>query len=473
MLKIQLKPIIIFSLFFLFAFLATAKSVGAMTINAASCSYSDVNSAINAASEGDTVTVPSGSCTWTAQLTITKGITLQGAGVGATKITGAVGNDAFMISYSPSVPANNAAFILTGFTFNANWNSLSLKLSGNPYHPITKIRIHHNEWINILGVGPHDVAFLVQGGGAVNGVIDNNSFTGEFIATHDGTQRSMWDNLTYDFGDANNIYWEDNTITAGPHAGNASAFPTFAGGWGGRYAVRYNTFVTTRTDSGLAPWFDMHGNQPSGVYGHMGGEVYGNIITSTNGYDIKLFAHRGGKALFYLNKAVTTGSTDINPFEEFSDSISPTNNGSASSDGLPQHVSSSYYWGNRQNNDLVTNVWYTNWSGVAYSIHPDVDYHYQGTSFNGASGMGCGTLANRPAACTTGVGYWATNQSCSDLTGMVGKNPATPISGTLYKCTSTNTWTANYTPYTYPHPLRNESGSDTIPPAAPVNVRVN
>jgi len=36
---------------------------------------------------------------------------------------------------------------------------------------------------------------------------------------------------------------------------------------------------------------------------------------------------------------------------------------------------------------------------------------------------------------------------------MVGKNPTTPISGTLYKCTATNTWTAYYTPYAYPHPL--------------------
>jgi len=40
---------------------------------------------------------------------------------------------------------------------------------------------------------------------------------------------------------------------------------------------------------------------------------------------------------------------------------------------------------------------------------------------------------------------------------MVGTNPSTPISGTLYKCTSANTWTAYYTPYTYPHPLRLES----------------
>ena len=53
---------------------------------------------------------------------------------------------------------------------------------------------------------------------------------------------------------------------------------------------------------------------------------------------------------------------------------------------------------------------------------------------------------------------------------MVGVNPRTPVSGTLFKFTAPNTWTAYYTPFTYPHPLRGLI--DTIPPAAPKGLEV-
>lgn len=69
--------------------------------------------------------------------------------------------------------------------------------------------------------------------------------------------------------------------------------------------------------------------------------------------------------------------------------------------------------------------------------------------FNGTTGMGFGTLANRPTTCSIGgtqvadaghggVGYFATDSG--------------PM-GTLYTCTSNNTWTSAYSPFTYPHPL--------------------
>src|SRR5438477_6152192 len=41
----------------------------AATVNALSCSVTDVANAVAAASNGDTVNIPAGDCTWTSQLT--------------------------------------------------------------------------------------------------------------------------------------------------------------------------------------------------------------------------------------------------------------------------------------------------------------------------------------------------------------------------------------------------------------------
>ncbi len=79
--------------------------------------------------------------------------------------------------------------------------------------------------------------------------------------------------------------------------------------------------------------------------------------------------------------------------------------------------------------------------------------------FNGATGTGHGTLANRPTTCTTGVAYWAVDQGSWNTSGIAGQ-------GQLYKCTATNTWTLAYTPYTYPHPLISGNTAGSPPPTA-------
>src|ERR1041385_8840169 len=57
------------------------------TVNAASCSSTDVQNAINTAVAGGTVSVPPGNCTWSNLVTLSKAITLNGSGAGVTKIT--------------------------------------------------------------------------------------------------------------------------------------------------------------------------------------------------------------------------------------------------------------------------------------------------------------------------------------------------------------------------------------------------
>jgi hypothetical protein len=104
-----------------------------------------------------------------------------------------------------------------------------------------------------------------------------------------------------------------------------------------------------------------------------------------------------------------------------------------------------YGWGNRRqsNNDFVPFQVIN--SGQDH-IKPNRDYHDETTTFNGTTGVGTGLYADMPATCTTGVGYWATDQGEWN-----SENPGTD--GQLYKCTSTDTWELYYIPYTYPHPL--------------------
>ena len=413
----------------------------AATIRAASASHTDVSAAVSAASSGDTVTVPAGEVTWGDQLVITKGIVLIGAGAGSTVITSNYNNvngnyfdgRNYFINYEPANPATAPLFRLSGFTFDFNNKCGGIRLANDTISSLN-IRIDHNIIKNATSTTLSARAITIQG--TIYGVIDNNTFEGNMKHIDSaGLNGISWKNLTYTYGTADNIYYEDNTfyITGTPHSCGA----------GGRYCARYNTYISP---SQLNPWYDAHGNQDGGNYATMGVEIYGNTITMSDNKGVRIFDHRGGQALCFNNKVVTTVWADIIVREEYDDALYPHPN------TFLQHANNSYYWNNRKNTTLISGE---EIQDCCDDIAENSEFYNHNINFDGTTGVGCGTLASRPVTCTIGVAYWATDQDCSIVNdNNVGVNPTTPISGTLYKCTAPNIWTAYYTPYTYPHPLR-------------------
>lgn len=77
-----MKKIALFILFILYLWCLSFSD----THEAASCSQADVQATINAADPGDTVHIPSGDCSWTGGITITKQIVLEGNGKANTII---------------------------------------------------------------------------------------------------------------------------------------------------------------------------------------------------------------------------------------------------------------------------------------------------------------------------------------------------------------------------------------------------
>jgi hypothetical protein len=90
--------------------------------------------------------------------------------------------------------------------------------------------------------------------------------------------------------------------------------------------------------------------------------------------------------------------------------------------------------------------------------------------FTGAAGTGYGPLANRPSNCKAGPG----GTHFTSPTGSYGvayfATDANGGNGELYVCTSSNTWTPIYQPYTYPHPLVSGNSTQTATPPAPTNL---
>jgi hypothetical protein len=402
-------------------------------------------------------------------ITSNKKLTLQGKGYGNTVIT----RDGNAISM------NESGSRITGIGFVLpSSDAAQIDVKGTGW------RIDHCRFTN--NSASSRISILVNGTNVAStpaGLIDNNDFIQGRIVVFRGsnlTEENIIWGTPHKFGNADidgssNVYIEDNTFYKTVSGGGNVIDANLAGS----YVARYNV-ITGVTQ------FQTHSLQSSSERGTYAWEVYGNSFVASSAVYTWLYFRSGTGFIF--NNAIAGAYTYGPVFDNVRSylAVSGTGetglcdgssswDGNANSNGWPcrdqigrgsdaavwslggaytQSSIPAYLWSNikSSSNQTVTVA-----NGCGSWIVAGRDYYQSPSSyssFDGSSGVGCGPLSARPTTCSTGAGYWATDQSCTSLSGMVGVKPPTPISGTLYKCTATNTWTSYYTPFTYPHPLR-------------------
>ncbi len=436
-----------------------------------------VQSAVNAAARNGTVEVCAGTITWNGTLTFTKGLKLIGAGIDTTVITASASQAINWIA-DATASVNNEMLEISGFTFDGNEGTHSsgmIYIANNDVgHPMTNIKIHDNKFKNEWGrtlyfIGPAwGVAYLNR--------YDRCQAVIDLFGT--GQEGSIeWKQLTQEYGTVNNFYYEDNHIYwSSAQAGVGGGDEV---GQGSRLVRRYNTW--DETNAGGDELWDVHGLQTSVAPGtgqtcesmsSMVSEIYGNRVINYPSARRWLYLRGGWNLTFDNTYEASSGSAFFNYGHYGCDScVYAGNMGGLSSPWPQQGLQNTYLWSNFTNGSLLTSITSAQENCTGAPLVENTNWHIsKGGVFDGTTGVGCGTLAqmNAITTCTQGVGFWVTDQSCSDVSPYVGSsitNPSrTNISGSLHKCGASNNWVLAYTPFQYPHPLRNAPGGDTTPP---------
>ncbi|HXF54520.1 MAG TPA: hypothetical protein VNK52_10395 [Hyphomicrobiaceae bacterium] len=257
----------------LLVFAATTTAVQAATITARSCSATDVQRAIAAAEEGDTVAIPAGRCTWTSPVhIINKGLTLRGAGVGQTVITNGYAADEVLQIH---LQAGDPTTYVTAFTIDAalqdtGSNGVMVLVGGG----MNQFRIHHMEILNLVERG----IIVAMDGEQVSGLIDHVTFSmpgargGSKAISILGTGPEEHQPFTrpFELGSSHFIFIEDCTFNYGGQ--NDGALDAYGGA---RYVFRHNVVNNTNVEH--------HGADSGSYRGVHSFEIYANTFVCLAG----------------------------------------------------------------------------------------------------------------------------------------------------------------------------------------------
>jgi hypothetical protein len=305
---------------------------------AADATLAAVNTAMGLCNDGDTLVIPAGTETWAGTLTVTKALTIVGAGTASTIIT-ADGATRQLFRFNPG---SDKALDLSGICFK---DGKGVLISGNKANSycLDSIRIHGNKfWRNSNG------SDSIYFDGWIEGLVDNNTFLNCNRAIMIvGDNNYAW-TRTIEAGTEHAIFIEDNTFTQ--EAGTSGLNECVYHQEGARTVIRYNTFDASAYAEDFVP-FDVHGNQSyydgSGIRGQPIVEVYENTFDYQKSYRVLYF--RGGSILCYNNAFTFTGASDEIMLTEEEDwqgaFFSPLRTVWAAED----QIMNSFFWGNTRN----------------------------------------------------------------------------------------------------------------------------
>lgn len=411
--KSNRAPIFARTLYLIAMLFVMTTFVVAANRQAASCSVSAIQSAIGSASNGDTVMVPAGNCIWSG-LSVNKAVHLQGAGVGQSNIT---------LSGNNNITKQSAGVIrITGFSFTKSGGgngSKGFTIAGS-WKNAEPVIIENNSFtISDTGL------FLLDVTGGV--IIANNSFTGgwddSFIQPKDPQDNESWSTAdTLGKRDTNgklNHYIEDNTFYGGTNQGVDADDGT-------RVVYRHNDLTYSS--------FNTHGYATSSV-GVRHFEVYNNT-----------FHHSGGSSqIANQNWAIwIRGGTGV-IFGNKIDDISGS------------------YWGNK--------------AEIKLTIRGAEDVRPQGSCANTRypAPRQIGQNHNGTSYFTDPLYIWGNSGTLGISTDWNWGNPCGFSFSNFFQwgrdAINSGAAKPNYTPYTYPHPLRkNAPAPSPVPPQPPVNL---
>jgi hypothetical protein len=262
----------IITLFALALTLMIAPVSHAATVRAASCSQADVARAVFSAGPGDLVVVPAGSCAWTETVSINRKITLQGAGIDLTTITGSPAG-------LMAIHAMQSGSRITGFTFNESY----MVVDGDGW------RVDHCKFVNdgVYVIGQREAQHPT-------GLIDHCTFLDSHVLIQGWAgllAHALWAQ-PLDLGGATGVvYVEDCSFTG---IGMYNAMDT---NYGGRYVFRYNTLTDADVEA-----HSLQGNHRASRKW----EIYNNTFRQVNNPMWVPMMLRGGTGVVFNNTLTGT-----------------------------------------------------------------------------------------------------------------------------------------------------------------------